>query len=183
MINEFPLLQTERLILRQFRFGDSDIVQELAARKEISEGTFIPYPYEDGMARNWIKNQYEYYLKGVLFNFAIILASENRLIGSMGLTLENYGVTAQLGYWIGVPYWGNGFCTEAGHEVLRFGFEDLRLKSIYASHFSDNKASGRVLRKLGMSYAGKKTGYFRHMGQLKDAEFYYLHIDDYQGKR
>ena len=155
MITEFPLLQTERLKLRQFRFGDSDIVQELAGRKEISEGTFIPYSYKNGMVRNWIKKSVFVLYEGFLFNFAIILASENRLIGSMGLTLENYGVSAQLGCRIGVPYRGNCFCTEAGHELLRFGFEDLGLESIYASHFSDNKASGRVLRKLGMSCARK----------------------------
>ena len=60
-----------------------------------------------------------------------------------------------MGYWVGVPFWGQGICTEAARALLGFGFGDLNLNKIHAHHFTRNPASGRVLQKLGMKYEGQ----------------------------
>lgn len=61
---------------------------------------------------------------------------------------------AEMGYWLGVPYWNRGYMTEAGRAMLAYGFGELELHRIHARHFTRNPASGRVLRKLGMTYEG-----------------------------
>ena len=61
---------------------------------------------------------------------------------------------AELGYWVGEPYWGNGYCSEAACALIDFGFEQLELKQIIAEHLRNNPASGRVMRKAGMQHIG-----------------------------
>jgi len=64
------------------------------------------------------------------------------------------GPRAELGYWIGVPYWSNGYCTEAARALVTYGFEELELDSVQARHLVENPASGRVMNKLGMRCEG-----------------------------
>lgn len=78
-------------------------------------------------------------------------ADGTRLIGSVGLSRD--GDDVQLGYWIGRPFWGQGFATEASRAVLSLA-KALGHKRLVASHFVDNPASGRVLRKLGFCPTG-----------------------------
>ena len=103
-MKDFPTLDTERLLLRQFRMSDTADVQCLAGTFEIARGTLVPHPYEDGMAEAWIESQANDYEAGKLVNFAIVLKSEEALVGSMGLTLDGVNRHAMLGYWIGIPY-------------------------------------------------------------------------------
>ncbi len=79
---------------------------------------------------------------------------------------------AELGYWIGVSYWGNGYATEAAREMVRYGFQDLKLHRIFASHFKHNPASGRILVKLGMRYEGCQHEHYRKWDQFVDSELY-----------
>jgi hypothetical protein len=73
----------------------------------------------------------------------------------MGLrNIDTEHSQAEMGFWIGVDYWGQGFATEAGQAVIRFGFERLNLNRVHAHHMVRNPASGRVLEKLGMKREG-----------------------------
>ena len=83
----------------------------------------------------------------------------------MGLTLGHQG---ELGYWIGVPYWGKGYCTEAGEALLEYGFTELDLNRIHASYFSRNPASGRVMEKLGMTYEGTRKQHILKWNKFED---------------
>jgi RimJ/RimL family protein N-acetyltransferase len=76
------------------------------------------------------------------------------LIGAMGIHISQSHNRAELGYWIGVPYWNQGYCTEAARAVLRYGFETLGLNRIQARHLARNPASGRVMIKIGMRHEG-----------------------------
>lgn len=176
----FPVLSTERLILREFHISDSEEVKKLAGAKEVARGTYLPHPYEDGMAEKWIKTLHEDFKRGDFVNFAIVDRARYCLIGSIGLSMEKDFNQAQLGYWIGVDFWGNGYCTEAAREVLRYGFDFLKLDIIYAIHFTDNAASGRVLQKIGMKYEGSREGEYLHMGELKDVDMYCISEYDYR---
>ena len=79
---------------------------------------------------------------------------------------------AELGYWIGVPYWGRGYATEAAREVVKYGFEKVQLNRIFAAHFKHNPASGKVLQKIGMKYEGCMRQNILKWGDFIDVEVY-----------
>ena len=181
ILNEtFPTLETERLVLRQFLESDSSELQELASAREIAEGTFLPHPYEDGFAEEFIEKQLNDFKKGILANFAIEIKEMGKLAGAIGIGIDRKLNHGEIGFWIGVPYWGRGYCTEAGTAVLDYGFNTLNLEKIYAFHFKGNKASGNVLKKIGLRYEGFVREEFWHMGKLKDTEHFGITRDEYQ---
>ena len=90
----------------------------------------------------------------------------------MGLRIDQAHRRAELGYWIGTPFWGRGIATEAAKEMLRYGFEELRLHRIFAEHFAHNPASGRVLAKIGMKHEGCHRRHVLKWGEFVDAEQY-----------
>jgi RimJ/RimL family protein N-acetyltransferase len=168
-----PTLQTTRLILRPFELSDADEVQRLAGDRAIADTTLnIPHPYEDGMAEEWISTHLPRYEAGELANFAVVLREGNALIGAIGLMIAARFDRAELGYWIGKPYWSNGYCTEAGQAVLHYGFETLRLNRIHSSHLTRNPASGRVMQKLGMAHEGTARQHSKKWDVLEDLELY-----------
>jgi RimJ/RimL family protein N-acetyltransferase len=77
-----------------------------------------------------------------------------KLVGAVGLTITKRFSRAELGYWVGKPFWGKGFATEASRAVLKYGFEGLQLNKIYATHMTRNPASGKVMQKIGMDQEG-----------------------------
>ena len=79
---------------------------------------------------------------------------------------------AELGYWIGVPFWGQGYCTEAGLAVLEYGFVERKLNRIQAMHFTRNPASGRVLEKIGMKCEGLRKQVIKKWGEYVDLAYY-----------
>ncbi|HSL71791.1 MAG TPA: GNAT family protein, partial [Longimicrobiales bacterium] len=93
-------------------------------------------------------------------------------LGAVGLRIEQLHRRAELGYWIGVPYWSQGYCTEAARAVLRFGFEALELNRIHASYLARNPASGRVMQKLGMQYEGQLRQHVRKWDVFEDIVTY-----------
>ncbi len=167
-----PVLETERLVLRAFRTDDASRVQRLAGDEAVARTTFLPYPYQTGHAESWIRHQEEDYFAGRLTNFAIELRSTRELIGSIGLMLEPAYRHAQLGYWLGVAYWGRGYGTEAAKAVMAYGFNELQLHRIHAAHFSNNPASGRILIKLGMRHEGRQREHYLRFNVFEDAELY-----------
>jgi len=174
-LKPYPTLQTERLILREFPLEDVPEVQRLAGAYEIARMTLlIPHPYEDGMAEEWIASLRPSYEAGEQVTFAVVLREVGDLIGCIGMGLNARDNSGELGYWIGVPYWGRGYCTEAAREMVRYGFEVLGLHRIYANHFGSNLASGRVMQKLGMSYEGTRREHYKKWGEYEDQVEYGL---------
>ncbi|SEN75328.1 GNAT family N-acetyltransferase [Lihuaxuella thermophila] len=119
------ILETERLILRPFEPKDAKTVQILAGDWEIADKIPpIPHPYPDGAAESWIeylnKNDPE-------IGFAITRKTGTRLMGSISLILSKEHQKAEVGYWLGTPYWGNGYMTEACKRIIPYGFEELNL--------------------------------------------------------
>jgi [ribosomal protein S5]-alanine N-acetyltransferase len=89
--------------------------------------------------------------------------------------------TGLLGFWNGVPYWNEGYATEAVAEVVRYGFEDRGLTRIRANRFGSNATSGRVLRKVGMGLAGTRPNYYEKWGNAEDRVEYLLLVRDWRG--
>ncbi len=154
-----PDLVTDRLLLRPFTMADARRVQRMAGDRAIASVTLnIPHPYEDGLAEDWIGSHPEKHQSGESAVFAITLKDRRLLIGAIGLTFNDRFNRAEMGYWIGVEFWGQGYCTEAARAVLRYAFEERGLEKVTATHLARNPASGRVMQKIGMT----REGYLRH---------------------
>jgi RimJ/RimL family protein N-acetyltransferase len=167
-----PTLDTDRLILRPFALSDAARVQALAGDVDVASTTLhVPHPYEDGMAELWIENHPEKLTRGEII-FAVTLRTDFALIGAVGLATNMDHENAELGYWIGKPYWNHGYGTEAARAVLDFAFATLRLRRVFAHHFSRNVASGRVLKKIGMTHEGRQRQHVKKWGRFEDIEIY-----------
>lgn len=172
-MTEQPILKTERLLLRPFSLRDAARIRQLADSREIAKNTAtMPYPYEEGMAEAWIATHQDLFDRGENVHFAICLAGTGDLIGAMGITISRDHDCGELGYWIGIPYWDQGYCTEAATAAVRFGFETLKLNRIEASHFMRNPASGRVLEKIGMRFEGIRRQGMKRWGTYVDVAIY-----------
>jgi RimJ/RimL family protein N-acetyltransferase len=170
-----PTLETERLVLRPFVLADAPEVRRLCSAREIHDGTLsIPHPYPAGLAEEWIGRHAAAFERMEFLPLAVLRRSDGALVGSVGLGFSPAHARAELGYWIGVPYWGQGFATEAAAELVRYGFEELGLERINAHHFPENPASGRVLTKLGMTREGRLRGHVVKNGRRRDLVAYGL---------
>ena len=172
-MREIPTLETERLVLRPFSLQDAATVQQLAGDVAVADTTLnIPHPYLDGMAEDWISKHGEAFAKLEGLTLAITRKSDGSVVGAISLIGIADGHRAELAYWIGKPYWNQGFCTEAGRAVVRFAFRDLGLLRVHAWHFGRNPASGRIMRKLGMRHEGTLRQHVRKWDECEDLELY-----------
>ena len=150
MYQSQPQLTTDRLILRPLQLSDATKIQQLAGNIDIANSTIsVPHPYSDGIAGKWIGKHLAGWLSQSSAIFAITLKTNHQLVGCAGLENIQNG-SGQLGYWIGVPYWGNGYCTEAVERLKEFGFNRLQLKHIYGRHSKSITGPAKVMLKVGM---------------------------------
>ncbi len=177
-----PTLITERLILRAFTLDDAKRVQQRAGAFEIADTTgHIPHPYPDSAAEDWIGGHAQEFADGDSATFAITLRATGELSGAIGLTIHPKNSSAELGYWLGVPFWNCGYMTEAARAVIHFGFDSLQLNRIYASHFPRNSASGRVMQKAGMTYEGTLRAHFVRWEKPEDLVYYGILKSEWKG--
>lgn len=164
-----PTLETERLRIRPYTEADIPELVRLVGAREVAATTLrIAHPYSDQDARDFLELAKE---PDKLW-LAITRRADGRQIGGIGLRLEQQHRHAELGYWLGVSYWGRGYATEAAGEVLRYGFENLGLHRIFATHFKHNPASGRILQKIGMRPEGCQREHLLKWGEFVDSELY-----------
>jgi RimJ/RimL family protein N-acetyltransferase len=168
-----PILDTARLILRPFTLADAPDVQRYVSDRDVAAMTLsIPHPYPDGGAETWIGTHAAKYADGQRVSFAITERDTGTLVGAIGLHVKSAHGRAELGYWIGKPFWGRGYATEAGRAVIQFGFEVLGLNKIHAAVFTKNPASDRVIRKLGMKWEGRLREHDLKWGAYEDIDVY-----------
>ena len=166
-----PELNTKRLLLRAFLLEDVHVVNILAGNINVSKTTLnIPHPYSSEMAQSWIETHNSGWEQKTNVVYAITLSENGQLIGAVGLH-DVKPPEAELGYWIGEPYWGNGYCTEAVKELIQFSFKTLGINKIKSEHLTSNPASGKVMIKAGMRHRKIIKNNDRH-GQLADIEVY-----------
>lgn len=175
----FTPLQTERLTLRTYDLSDISALVPLIGAREVAATTLrIPHPYTESDAREFIAGTQEDLARGTELRLAITLKQSNTLCGGVGLRIEPDHRRAELGYWLGVPFWGKGYATEAARAVVQHGFRALGLHRIFASHVPRNPASGRVLRKVGMRHEGILRGHILKWGEYLDLEMYGMVASD-----
>jgi ribosomal-protein-alanine N-acetyltransferase len=165
-----PAITTERLVLRPFTPGDAPAIQTLASDRAIAASTLlIPHPYPEGAAAEWIAGHDDASNNHV---FAIVLRDGAEPMGAIGLHVDRNHDRAEIGYWIGVPYWNRGYVTEAANAIVGYVFDSLGLNRVFAFHFTANPASGRVLQKIGMRREGTLRQHIVKWGEHVDVDYY-----------
>ena len=144
-----PVLETPRLALRAPRLEDAKAVAALANDRRIAENTArIPHPYQLTDAEGFITGANK---PGGEAVFLITLGGKT-VIGACGIMMQEQ--VPELGYWLGVNYWGKGYATEALHAVIDYAFTDLSHEALQAGCRVTNPASRRVLEKCGFQWTG-----------------------------
>lgn len=143
-----PVLKTERLTLRAPRRRDAKAIAHFAGDRRIAENTArIPHPYTIDDAAQFIAA-----VNRQNGNTTFIITFEGDLIGACGV--EAHGSVAEIGYWLGAPYWGRGYATEAARAAIDYAFSDLGYVTLEAGARVSNPASRRVLEKCGFQWSG-----------------------------
>jgi len=179
-VTKFPTIRTERLELGPFADAEAAELQRLAGAPEIADTTLmIPHPYLLAHAEQFIALQRDGVAEGHELIFAIHRLADARLVGTVALReIDPVHLQAELGYWIGVPYWNQGYATEAARATVDVGFTRLGLNRIYAHHMARNPASGRVLERIGMQREGILRQRVRKWGRFEDVVIYSLLRED-----
>ena len=144
-----PVLETERLVLRAPRFEDIKQVAKLANDRRVAENTLaIPHPYGVKDAEAWIAATNTRPGEETL-----LIEREGAVVGACAFDLRG-GPEPEIGYWIGVPYWGQGYATEAAQALVDLAFETRGHLALQAGARVSNPKSRRVLEKCGFQWNG-----------------------------
>jgi RimJ/RimL family protein N-acetyltransferase len=163
-----PALATARLVLRAPRRDDAPAITRLANDKRIAVNTArIPHPYGLNDADQFIAaaNRQD---GGAVF----VITREDELIGGCGVDQRDDG--PEIGYWLGVPYWGCGYATEAVRALIDHAFDDLQHEALQAGARVSNPASRRVLEKCGFQWTGVRLTRVRAINSAAPADRFRL---------
>lgn len=146
-------LETKRLILRPWEETDAAVLYNYA--KDDRVGPIAGWPVHTSIenSREIIRN-----ILSVSGTYAVVLKETNLPVGCIGLSIGNASnldipdTEAEIGYWIGVPYWGQGLIPEAVGELMRYSFEELHMERLWCGYFEGNEKSRRVQEKCGFIY-------------------------------
>ena len=147
------ILETNRLILRPWEESDAENLYKYASSPEV--GPIAGWP-----AHTSVENSLDI-IRNVLSapeTYAVVDKHTGCAIGSIGLMIGNASniglldTEGEVGYWIGVPYWGQGLIPEAVQEMLRYAFEELHLEKVWCGYFDGNIKSKRVQENCGFQY-------------------------------
>ena len=147
------ILKTTRLILRPWQESDAESLYEYA--KDLRVGPIAGWPVHTSADNS------RQIIRDVLSadeTYAVSLKDNDYAIGSIGLMIGNKSNLniaaneAEIGYWIGVPYWGQGLIPEATREIMRYAFDDLGMTILWCGYFDGNEKSKRVQEKCGFRF-------------------------------
>ena len=144
------VLETKRLVLRPWEEADAEECYRYAKDPRVGPAAGWPPHKSVEETRRVIR---ELLMRPEIY--AIVLKETGLPAGSIGLhhnDLTSKEDEAELGYWIGVPYWGRGLVPEAAREMLRHAFEDLGLARVWCGYYDGNEKSKRVQEKLGFTH-------------------------------
>ena len=161
-------IETERLRLRAFLRSDARALQSLAGDREVADTMIsIPHPLSLEAARSRIEQPLG--ADPSALHLAVEQSESGELIGACDLRdIDREHSQAELSFWIGLPYWGQGYAAEAAGALMHHGLHQLELNRIYAYHMLRNPGSGAVLRKLGMKQEGVLRERVQKWGVFED---------------
>lgn len=153
-----PVLVTRRLVLRAPRADDAPDIARLAGNRRVAAMLArMPHPYRGAHAQDFIARAGRQ--EGSGCTYALTVAETGAFIGCAGLAVKDKSDPKEsgleLGYWVGEPFWGMGFATEAAHALVDHAFRATAIGTLHASCRVINGASRRVIHKCGFQYAGQ----------------------------
>lgn len=144
------ILESERLILRPPGPGDIESMAVWLGDFEVARMMArVPHPYGEDDAEDFLAMPPD-----GRHVFVIARKADGLFLGMTGLHPDTDGAGHEFGYWLGKPFWGQGYATEAAHRLVAYAFTELGLATVHAGWFADNPASGHVLSKLGARHNG-----------------------------
>jgi RimJ/RimL family protein N-acetyltransferase len=157
-VAQLPLLRSARLLLRAPRPEDARRVAALAGDHRVAENTArIPHPYELADAEAWIAG-----VNRTADEAIFLIDIGGQIIGACGLELR--GGLPEIGYWIGVPFWGSGYATEAARALIDYAITEREVTALHAGARISNPASRRVLEKCGFEWTSVALCRIRALG-------------------
>ena len=166
-------LETPRLLLRPWEETDAETLYKYA--KDPAVGPIAGWPPHTS-----VENSREV-IRTILSapeTYAVVLKQTGEPVGSIGLmfgdTVHSADIAdgeAEIGYWIGVPFWGQGLIPEAVQRLLRHGFEDLGLQAVWCGYYDGNTQSKRVQEKCGFQYSHTEYGKISPLGDVRTEHF------------
>jgi len=147
------ILESERLILRPPRPVDIQAMTVWLGDYAVSRNLAkVPHPYTEDDAEEFVAQRGRH--GDGHYAFTILRKKDGMFLGGIGLHLEEAG--PEFGYWLGKPFWGVGYASEAARTLTQFAFDRLDASHVWAGWFHDNPASGHVLAKLGARHNGSR---------------------------
>lgn len=182
IFNEVPILESERLAFRGFTNDDIEDIFEYASIPEVTE--FLPWETHrvTDDTKEFLKVSKEMFEKKDNIDFAIVLKSENKVIGGISVRKwNNENRCADIGYVLSPKYWKRGIITEAIKRIVKFGFEELNANRIEAQCDEKNIGSYRAMEKAGMKYEGTFRQKILMKGKYVDMKYYSILREEYSG--
>lgn len=173
--------ETSRIILREIQLDDALLVEKYASDEQLAKTTLnVPSPYPKGSAINYLAHTIELQKAGKIRILAVVLKETNALIGLMSIGINNTFQRGELGYWIGRPFWGKGYGTEAAEKMLEIGFTELKLNKVFAQAFSNNPGSYRIMEKIGLKQEGILREHVYRFNVFHDIVVYGMTVRDFK---
>lgn len=175
-------IETERLILRQFKYEDALSVMNNWAGDEYVQKMYGEPSYKTPEAVKQLLGKYiGGYNDGAYFRWVVIEKESGECIGQAAYFLvdknNNFG---EIEYCIGTAFQGRGYATEATKAVIRYGFEKIGFHKVQICVRPSNKPSGRVIEKCGFTYEGTLRDYFLIDGKYEGRMFFSILEDEYK---
>jgi len=172
-------INTDRLILREFKYDDLSAVHKYASNPEVVK-YFEWGPNSEKETKEFINKASEAQYKDSRLKYELAVTIDEKLIGGCNITItDKNNRQAFIGYCFNKDYWGQGYATETAEALLDFGFNKLKMHRIFATCDVDNVGSRKVLKKVGM----KKEGYLREHkkidGEWRDSYLYSILEGEY----
>jgi ribosomal-protein-alanine N-acetyltransferase len=158
------VITTDRLILRPFVTADLDELAVIRAKPEVMKYIADGQPQTRAQVAKRLNQYITHYEAHGFSMFALINKTDGRLIGPGGLFTLRGTTEVEVGYCLDKPFWGQGLATEMTATWLRYGFEELMLKTIAAVAYPENAASRRVMEKVGLTY--RQNGIFHGVNSV-----------------
>lgn len=147
------ILETDRLILRQWELTDAEDLYEHAKDPDVGPAAGWPAHKDVQESKRIIEN-----VLRIDETYAVCLKEDNKAIGSISLKfgdktdLTDKEDECEMGFWLGKKFWGKGIMPEAARELMRHAFEDLDIKKLWCAYYDGNEKSKRAQEKLGFKY-------------------------------
>src|SRR3954447_9547370 len=162
-------LETERLVLRRPTLADVKVIAHLANDRRIADNTRrLPHPYTPQHAVEFVRA-----LAEEVRNTHFLIERDGAAIGIVGIDWR-HPAAPELGYWLGVDFWGRGFGTEAARAVIDFTFEEFCIENLFSGARVTNPASRKILEKCGFQWSGVELHRFTALGSSTPVDCFRL---------